>query len=187
VESNDEIRALIEKKKEEGMSAKEKRELKKRGKEMSKNKKDNTFWDKTWNKRKLEKPQKVAVLYLRRNNSAQGIEVDTQKGFFEIESKTYHVDRDCMYRFGKDKLPLAVIQEDGLVPTGNADFFQRLKDVNAFERKSAEYQDLVLKAIRHAELVREQGRNGPGVNPKVVIAIVIVAIIAFAIFRSYSG
>lgn len=145
------------------------------------------FWDKIWNKGKLKKPEKVAVLYLRKNGGAIGYDVETKKGFFEVEKKTYHIDRDCIYRLGKDRVPLAIIEEEGLKPLPTKEFYDNLHELNAFERKAAEYQDLVLKAIRHAELVKLEGRDGSKINPKVAIGIGIAIVIGFAIFKAYSG
>lgn len=144
-------------------------------------------WAKIFNKNKLKKPEKVAVLYLRKNNNAQGLEVEAKKGFFSIDGTTYHIQRDCQFKMGKEGLPLLVIEEEDLVPRGNTEFYQKLKELKAFERKAAEYEDLVLKAIRHAELVRAEGGDKMKINPKVAIGLIIAAIIGYAIFRGTSG
>jgi len=152
-----------------------------------KSKKKENIWNKVFNKRKLSKPEKAAVLYLRRNNNAQGFEVPTKKGFFTIEGNTYHTQRDCQFKLGKEGLPLLIIEEEGLIPRGNHDFYESLKDLKNFEYKNAEYQDLVLKAIRHAELVRAEGKDGPKLNTKVAIGLAIAAIIGYAVLKGYGG
>lgn len=82
-------------------------------------KKVNSFWDKVFKKKSLRKPQRIAVMYLRKNNMGEVLDVDTNKGFFDIAGKTYHISRDCLYTIGKDRIPLAIIEEDGLRPIGN--------------------------------------------------------------------
>lgn len=147
--------------------------------------KRNSFWDAVFKKKSLKKPQRIAVLYLRKNNAGEVMDVDTNKGFFDIAGKTYHVSRDCLYTLGKERIPLAIIEEDGLIPKGNADFYARLNDINALDKMNARYQNLVLQAIRHAELVKYQTQEKGKINPKVAIGLAIGAIIAYALFRNY--
>lgn len=149
-------------------------------------KKKGSLWDRFFNRRNLQKPNKVAVLYLKTNNSAQTIELESNKGFFTFEGKTYHEERDCIYNLGKDRIPLLILEEDGLIPKGNADFYKNLAQTKEVERKCARLQDITLNAIRHAEIVRMGGDNqGLKLNTKAIIGLGIAAIIGFAIFRSY--
>lgn len=140
-------------------------------------KKVNSFWDKVFKKKSLRKPQRIAVMYLRKNNMGEVLDVDTNKGFFDIAGKTYHISRDCLYTIGKDRIPLAIIEEDGLRPIGNSEFYKKLSEIKNYERICAEYQDLVLKAIRHAELVKYQSLDKAKINPKIAIGLAIAAII----------
>lgn len=143
------------------------------------------IWEKMFNSSKLKKPKKVAVLYLRNNNIAEPHIVDTKRGFFVIEGKTYHIERDCLYTMTKERIPLAVIPEDGLIPEGNSEYYKNLKTLKDFEKRVARHQDLALNAIRHAELVKMGERDGPKINAKVAIGIIILAIIAIAILKNY--
>lgn len=144
-------------------------------------KKEKTFWGKVWNRKKLKKPEQVAVLYLRSNGVAEPIEVETKNGFFNIANKTYHVDRDCIYNMTKDRTPLAIIPEWSLIPYGTQKWHDK-----AMLEKFAELQDHTLRGIRHAELVRMgDDRGGAKMNAKAIIGLIIAAIIGFAILSQY--
>lgn len=151
-------------------------------KKMDEKNKKKSIWASMWPRRKLEKPQKVAVLYLRLNGSAEDRIEDTRKGFFEIDGKTYHVQRDCQFRMGKDRIPLAVIEEEGLIPRGNHEFYKKLQQDQAFQKMVAKYQNDCITAIKNAELVRSlEDKAGSGFNIKVAIALGILGIIGYAI------
>lgn len=139
----------------------------------------NKFWGKTIRKDKLKKPESIAVLYLRMNGIAEPLYVIPKNGMFHIESQTYHVREDCRYLINKDKVPLAILREDGLVPEGTSEFWER-----EFQARCAEHQNKAIKAISQAELVRMgYDDNKMKINPKIIIVLVILAIVGYAIFK----
>lgn len=149
-------------------------------KEKKKDKKGfKSYWDSVFDKRKLAKHDKVAVIFLKNNRTAVPMEIKPKNGFFEISGKTYHQDRDCVYTMSKDRLPLAIIPEWSLVPIGTKEW----QDKEVVE-KLANLQAHVLDAIRHAEAVRIEGQEGKKINPKVLIVCMIIGVVAFAIFRN---
>lgn len=139
------------------------------------------FWDKVFNRKKIEKEDKVAVIFLRNNRTAVPLEVKTKNGFFNINGKSYHEDRDCIYSLGKERVPLAIIPEWSLVPVGTRD-----QEDKFMLEKFAEFQDHVMKAIRHAELVKMGGEDKKPLNPKVMIMIGLVVIVVYAVMSNYS-
>lgn len=139
---------------------------------------------KTWHqnlfkKEKFKKPNKVAVIFLRKNGTADPIEKETKNGFFEIGGETYHERRDCTYFVGKDRVPLAVIPEGGFIPLGTTKWYE--KDMLS---KFHEAQDHLLRGIRHAELVRV---GGMGVSPNVkkMIGIGLLVLVGLVILFNY--
>ena len=145
-----------------------------------KDKKGNVF-SKMFDPKKLKKANMVAVLYLRNSGIAQPLYVESNKGMFVIDDRTYHEREDCKYLLGKDRIPLAVIPEAGLIPVGNKEYFAK-----KIEARCAEHQDMAIKAIRHAEIVRMAGEENKGkINAKLVIALTIGAIIVFALLKNY--
>ncbi len=143
-------------------------------------KKKLTFWDKVFNKKKLKKPESVAVLYLRKNGIAEPMYIEPKHEMFRVGSNTYHQRKDCKYLITKNKIPLVIIPEEGLVPTGNKEYYDL--DVQV---RCKEHQDSAIKAIRHAEIVRMgyDDKIGKKINPKVAIGILLALIIGWAILR----
>jgi len=125
------------------------------------------------------KAKKVAVIYLRNDGNAEAMELATKKGFFNIDGRTYHIRRDCVYTMTKDRIPLAIIPEWSLVPIGTYEFEHQPMQI-----KFAEFQDHTLQAIRHAELVRGGG-SGIGKLDKKVVIIGLICLIAGAILMNY--
>ena len=102
-------------------------------------------------------------------------------GFFHIRGKTYHEDRDCVYRMGKDKHPLAIIPEWNVTPIGTKAWEDKI-----MQEKFAVLQDHVMKGIRHAERVRMGERaEGGKLNAKGIIGIGIIVIVLFAVVINY--
>jgi hypothetical protein len=144
--------------------------------ERSKSKsKRRSFWEKSFSKKKLTKPTAVAVIYLRNNGKADTMEVETKRGFFEINHKVYHEDKDCIYRT-KDGTPLAIIPEWSLVPYGT----QQWHDKSMLE-KFAELQDHTIRGIRHAELVKMGEKQPSKINGKAIVGLILLAVIGWAI------
>lgn len=151
-------------------------------------KKKSKIWDKSWKKKKLEKPTMTAVLFLRNNGRVERFEAETKKGFFEYRGKTYHEDRDCIWRMGKEGIPLMIVEEDSLIPMGTRRWYENRPNENNLDlmkRKFAELQDHLLRGIRHAELVRMGERDGKKLSGKAVIGLIIIGIIAFAVVMQY--
>lgn len=139
------------------------------------------FWDLMFNKDKIQKQKKVAVVFLKNDRTAVPMEVEPKNGFFNINGKTYHENRDCIYTMTKDRIPLAIIPEWSMIPIGTK--FWEDKDML---EKFAELQDHALKGIRHAELVKMGEKDGSRkVNMKVAFGILIMIIIGFVVFKSY--
>jgi len=143
-------------------------------------KKKSTIWDRMFRKNKLKKPNKIAVIYLRKNGVAEPMEVESKNGFFNINNRTYHEDKDCIYRLGKDKYPFAMIQEWNVTPIGRKEWED--KDM---QEKFHTLEDHVMKGIRHAERVRMEGEGQMKLNPKTLVVLGIMAIIAIAFIVNY--
>jgi len=144
-------------------------------------KKNETFWGGIFRKKNLKRPESMAILYLRKNGVAEPMYLTPKNEMFNIGGKVYHQRKDCKYLITKDKIPLAIIPEEGFIPTGNEEYY---KDLD-MQKRCSEHQDFAIKAIRHAELVRmgyDDKKTGK-FNPKVAIAIVIIAIIVYALFK----
>lgn len=145
-----------------------------------KERKEKTFFDRMFKKNKLKKPNMVAVVYLRNNGNADFIEVESKKGFFNINNRSYHERRDCTYTSSKERTPLCIIMEDDLIPIGRKEW-----NDSPYRYKCAELQDHVLKGIRHAEQVKVEGRETKPMNMKTVVVWLIIGVIAFAVLRPY--
>jgi len=145
-----------------------------------KEKKKSTIWERMFRKNKLKKPNKVAVIYLRRNGVAEPIEVESENGFFNINNKTYHEDRDCIWRLGKDKYPFAMIPEWNVTPIGRKEWEDK-----GMQEKFHTLEDHVMKGIRHAERVRVEGQGQMRINPKTMVVLGILAIVAIAFIVNY--
>ena len=144
--------------------------------------KKTSIWDKMFRKNKLKKPSTVAVVYLRTNGVAEPMEVQTTKdGFFNINGRTYHEDRDCVYRFKSGDYPFAIIPEWNVTPLGRKSWEDKL-----MQEKFATLQDHVMKGIRHAERVRMGEGSGMQLNPKTLVILGILAIIAIAFIMGYT-
>jgi|AntAceMinimDraft_18_1070375.scaffolds.fasta_scaffold96450_3 hypothetical protein len=138
------------------MNRKEKLELKEKKKKekLDKKKEKKGIWERMFNSKRIERKGKVAVLLLKNTNRAEPIEVKSKSGFFVINNKLYHEDRDCVYSMGKERTPLAIIPEWSMLPLGNKNW----QDKEMIEKFSA-LEDHVLKGIRRAELVRQGDKD----------------------------
>jgi len=144
------------------------------------NKKKKGLWDRAWRKGKLKKTNTVAVLYLRENGNAEPMEVESKNGFFNINGRTYHENRDCVYTMGKDRFPLVIIPEWNVTPIGRKQWEDK-----PMQMKYAVLQDHVMKGIRHAERVRMGEKENKPLNLKAIIVIGIIIIVGVAIFMGY--
>ncbi len=139
------------------------------------------FWEKIWNKHKIEKKNHVAIIFLHENGNAEPMEVMSEKGFFQIKGKTYHERRDCIYTLGKERYPLAIIPEWSLTPIGTKGWEEK-----TMQEKLSILQDHAIKGIRHAERVKSgEDQGGIKLNAKAAIGIAIAAVIVIAVIMSY--
>lgn len=154
-----------------------------KGDPKKKDKKKKGFWDKVWNKKKLEKRNTVAVLYLRENGNAEPMEIVSKRGFFNINGKTYHERRDCIYTMNKDRFPLAIIPEWSVTPIGTKSWYdKRPQEIISI------LQDHCMNGIRHSERVRSGENMGDSkLNMKNIIVIGIIVIVAIAVLMGYTG
>lgn len=149
--------------------------------DFTKRKKRQGFFDKLFNRKKLNKPKRVAVIYLRNNGVAEPIELESKKGFFNIEGHVYHEDKDCIYTITKDRIPLAIIPEWSLIPIGT----KRWEDKPMLE-KFHECEDHIIRGIRHAELVRMGDKDSSTkLDMKKAILIGVGAIVVIAVLLNY--
>lgn len=130
-----------------------------------KSKKNQKWWEKAFDKKKFKKPSKVGVVYLRNNGNVDLMQVETKNGFFNVNGKPYHENRDCVYRTSKDKIPLLIVREWDIIPLGTKKW-----DDEPMREKFAELEQHVLKGIRAAELVR----SGGGIEGKFTIKQIIL-------------
>jgi len=149
-------------------------------KEKKKKKIDQRWWEKTFNKKKFKKPSKVAIVYLRNNGNADLMQVETRNGFFNVNGKIYHEDRDCVYTISKDKIPLLIIREWDLIPLGTKKW-----DDESMREKFAELEQHVLKGIRAAELVRTGGGLDGKFTIKQMILWGLVILVGIVILVNY--
>ncbi len=149
-------------------------------KKKGKDKKPKSLFERWFNIKKLSKPKMVAVIYLRNNGKAEIMEIKSKRGFFNIEGKAYHENRDCVYAVGKERIPLAMIPEWSLIPIGT----KKWVDKSMLE-KFAECQDHLLRGIRHAELVRMGDKDKSDMDMKKIILWGILGIIIVAVLMNY--
>ncbi len=145
-----------------------------------KEKKPRSLWERMFNKRKLGRPNNVAVIFLKNNRGADPMEVEVKNGFFNIKGKTYHENRDCLFTMGKERIPLAIIPEWSLIPVGTKDW-----DDKDMREKFAELQDHTLRGIRHAELVKMGDKDTKPMDMKKVIGIGVLLLIIGVVLYSY--
>ena len=148
-------------------------------KNKTKNNKKSLF-EKLFKISKLKKPNTVAVIYLRNNGIAEPMEVEVEKGFFNINNRTYHADRECIYTVTKERKPLAIIKEWDLTPIGTMKW-----DEKSIQEKCAELQDHTIRGIRNAELVRMGDKDKVKVNTKAAVGIIILIIVVVAVIYGY--
>ena len=138
------------------------------------------LWDRSYPKNKMKKPNNVAVVFLRNNGIAELLVLESKRGFFTINNKTYHERRDCTWITGKNRMPLCVIFENDMLPIGKKEW-----DDRELREKLAELQDHVLRGIRHAELVKMGEKDSSNINMKQVIIWGLVLLVGGIILFNY--
>lgn len=144
------------------------------------------LWDRLWNKNKLKKGKSVAILFLKQNGIAEPMELESKKGFFEIQGQSYHEDKDCLWRISKTGVNLALIEEKSLLPIGTERWYEGRpleRTTDFMKRKLMEMQDHVLRAIRHAEFVRMGESDKSKWDTKTVIIVIIAVIIGISLMK----
>ena len=132
------------------------------------------IWGRIFKESKLKKG-KTAILFLKNNNIAEPMELESNKGFFHIDGKTYHEDRDCVYTLGKDRYPLAIIPEWSSIPFGTKSWHDK-----PMLEKFHSLEEHTIRGIRQAELVRSGEKDKDKLNIKTIVIIGILMIIALA-------
>lgn len=145
-----------------------------------KKKKIPDLWDKSYKNSKLKKPNHVAAVFLRNNGIAELLVLESKRGFFTVNNKTYHERRDCTWITGKNRTPLCIIFENDMLPIGKKEW-----DDKELREKLAELQDHVLRGIRHAELVKMGEKDRPNVNMKQIIVWGLVLLVGGIILFNY--
>jgi hypothetical protein len=145
-------------------------------------KQNESFWKKIFHKK--QKPNLLPIIYLRKNGVAEPLYVKVENNIFKIGDKVYHDREDCRSKLlmGKESLPFAVIPEDNIVPVGTDQYYAKL-DEN-IQKVVQEHQEMAIKAIRHAEIVR-MGEDGKKPDFKLIIIIAIIAIVGLALLKDY--
>ncbi len=136
------------------------------------------IWDKIFKKKKLEKQEKTAVLFLRNNGRAEAFALSPKNGFYTIYGKAYHEREDCTWQFAKQRIPLVIIPENDIIPIGNVNWVEK-----KIKEKFLEIQTHAMKGIRHAELVKLSGENNKPFNVKAAVLICIAIIIGLAVWQ----
>ncbi len=139
------------------------------------------LWSKLFNRKRSIKPGRLAVLFLRNNGNAETLDVPVKDGMFSLYGNTYHEKTDCIYTMGKDRIPLAVLEEWSMFPIGT-----RIYEDQDIRRKSSQLQEHLMKGIRHAEKVRLEGGAGMGpLNMKQVILWGIIILVVIVVLMNY--
>lgn len=137
------------------------------------------FFDKFFNKERMQKGKKVGIVYLRDNGLADFKEVEARDEEFIVEGKPYHVERDCIYTTQKHRIPLAIIREWDLIPLGTKKWYDTEGKDEKMREKFAQLERHVLRGIKNFELWKVQDKSSAqNVNVKKAI---LYAIIAFVI------
>ncbi len=149
-------------------------------KTVEKKKKDKKWFERFFNKDKLQKSNKVAVVYLLDNHLADFMELDTIDGKFKINNQEYHVDKDCMFTTRKDRIPLVIIREWDIVPLGTKKWEDETMRI-----KFSELEKHVLRGIKNAELYKVGDNNPMKITGKQMILWGLAALIVGAVVINY--
>lgn len=156
------------------------KDMKKNLEKKVKGKEKDNWFTKVFNRKRLKKPNEVAVIYLRNNGTAEQVILKSDRGQFNFNEKTYHERRDCSYTITKDRIPLAIIPEWSMVPIGTKDW----KDTS-MQTKFNELQDHLLRGIRYAELVKMGESRGMSTDAKRLIGWGIGIFVAIMVITQY--
>ena len=144
------------------------------------------LFDKLFNKNKLKKGNKVAVVLLRDNSLADFKEVEAINQQFSVEGKSYHVERDCVYTTQKDRIPLMIIREWDLIPLGTKRWYDTEGKDERMREKFANLERHVLRGIKNFELWKVQdGKRGQNIDAKKLILYIVIAFVIGAVVINY--
>lgn len=143
-------------------------------------KEEKKWFEKFFNKDRLQKSNKVAVVYLLNNHLADFMELDTVDDKFKVAGKEYHVDKDCIFTTRKDRIPLVVIKEWDIIPEGTKDW-----DDKTMRNRFAELEKHVLRGIKNAELYKVGDNNPMKMTGKQMILWGLAALVLGAVVINY--
>lgn len=153
-------------------------------------KEEKGFWEKFFDKKKLNKQNMVAILLL--GTDAKGIplyrEYD-QDGMFTVEdikknplAKKYHVREDCIFTIEvkKKSIPLCILPVWSMVPLGTKIYWEMSQ-----ERRGLELQEGIIKAIRAEEIVKadENLKKKGGLSGKTIWIVIGLIVIGYLIWK----
>ena len=136
-------------------------------------------WFKIFKSDKAKK-NKVAIIYLSNDGEIKPIYKEVKDGLFKINGKTYH-ETDCYHTYGRKRMPAVVIPEWGLIPISRENYAKN------FAADAQEAQQLIIKAVENAEIVRLQEQQGKKIDPKLVLGIIAIAIVGIYFYQQYAG
>jgi hypothetical protein len=122
--------------------------------------------------KKLGKKNKVMVILLKRNRSAQPLITDIKDGFVAINGIPHNCSMDFMFLW-KDKYPCIVVPEWDLNPIGTEDYYKAVAD-----KRVADPIAVAIRMIEAKEkLMKTSGFGGLSATVWVIIVLVVIAII----------
>lgn len=131
--------------------------------------------------KKKEKPNEIPVIYLRNTGKAEIRYVTPKAGLIELDGKMYHLKPGSdweLYESLFNKKKILIVPEWGMYPLGPEDYLKELKN------DAAKFQHDVIRAIQHAQTIREleelERRKNLKLSPGVIIAGIIGLIIVIA-------
>lgn len=164
-------------------------EQKKENSEPQEKKQENNepWWKRIFQEKRIVARGRVAVIVLEEKSIAKPLEIETRNGMFSVKGKTYHVLKDCIWRLNVGKgqsIPLALIHEGSFTPISGDKELENSNLYAKLQEKFSVFQDLSIKAIRQAELVKTGAQDmysGKSVSIKQVILYCILAAVVGAV------
>ena len=135
---------------------------------------------------KKEKPEEIPVIYLRNSGKAEVRYVTPERNLIDIDGKKIHLKPGSEWEIkeGMKSKKVLIIPEWGMYPLGTFDYLKELKS------DAATFQQDVIRAIQHAQTVREEEllrRKGLQLSPGTIIAIAIIAIVIIYFVATAAG
>lgn len=127
---------------------------------------------------KKSKKGKVAIIFLGNDGSISTIFKEPKDGMFSVAGRKYH-ETDCYFTYGPKRIPVVVIAEWGLVPISRENY------AKFFASDAQEAQQLIIKAVENAEIVRLEGGEKKKLNPTIIIGVIVLAVVGFYLYSKY--